>query len=90
MSDAHQFEELVERLTRTSALSARQADHLIEEMLAFLHESLGEFVRRRHRELQRAGLSNPDIYRQVATEAEGRRFRVPELSIRQVRRLVYG
>ena len=56
MSDAHQFEELVQRLTRSSALSAREADHLIEEVLAFLDESIEQFVRRRHAELQRAGL----------------------------------
>lgn len=90
MAEAGQFEELVERLTRTGNLSGREADHLIEEVLAFLDESLAQFVRRRHRELQHAGLNNPQIYRQVAEEAAARRFRAPDLTTRQVRRLVYG
>jgi hypothetical protein len=90
MSDANQFEELVERLTRTSALNASAASHLIEEVLAFLDEPLEQFVRRRHRELQRAGLNNPQIYQQLVTETTARRFRAPVLTTRQIRRLVYG
>jgi hypothetical protein len=90
MSDERQFEELVQRLTRTSALSAREADHLIEEVLAFLDESIEQFVRRRHGELQRAGLNNAGIYHQLMVESAGRRFRAPELTTRQLRRLIYG
>ena len=90
MPDARQFEELVQRLTRSSALSAREADHLIEEVLAFLDESIEQFVRRRHAELQRAGLNNVGIYQQLIVEAAGRRFRAPDLTTRQIRRLVYG
>jgi hypothetical protein len=90
MSDARQFEELSQRLTRISALSAREADHLIDEVLAFLDESLEQFVRRRHRELQQAGYANAGIYQQLVTEAAARRFRAPDLSTRQIRRLVYG
>jgi hypothetical protein len=90
MSDLTGFEELVERLSRTGRLDAREARHLVDEVLAFLDDSLEQYVRRRHRELQREGLSNPDIYRQVALEATQRRFRAPELTARQIRRLIYG
>lgn len=90
MSDVRQFEDLVERLTRTSPLSAHAANHLIDEIVAYLDESIEEFVLRRHRELQRSGLNNPDIYRQVAAESAGRRFRAPPLTTRQIRRMVYG
>jgi hypothetical protein len=90
MSDLPGFEALIDRLTRTGRLSSPEAAHLIEEVLAFMDDSAEQFVRRRHRELQREGFSNPDIYRQVAAEATQRRFRAPVLSTRQIRRLIYG
>ena len=90
MSDLPGFEELVERLTRSSRLSAREAAHLVDEVLAFLDDSVEQFVRRRHQELQREGINNCEIYDQVAQEAASLRFRVPGLSARQIRRLVYG
>jgi len=90
MSDPLEFGELIERLTRTGRLSQREARHVVDEVLAFLDDSLEQFVRRRHRELQREDLNNEAIYRQVAEEAGRRLFRVPVLSTRQVRRLIYG
>jgi hypothetical protein len=90
MSDLPGFEELVERLSRTSRLSSAEASHLIDEVLGFLGDSVEQFVRRRHRELQHEGVSNSDIYRQVGWEIARRRFRAPVLSSRQIRRLIYG
>lgn len=90
MSDRMELDELIGRLTRISRLSPQEATHLVDEVLAFLDEPLEEFVRRRHRELQREGSSNPKIFAQVAAEAGQRRFRVRGLSERQVRRMIYG
>ena len=90
MSDLPGLDELVERLTRSSRLNAREAAHLVDEVLAFLDDSVEQFVRRRHQELQREGINNADIYCQVAREAASLRFRAPPLSARQIRRLVYG
>jgi hypothetical protein len=90
MPDRIELAELVDRLTRSSRLSRREALHLIDEVLAFLDESLEEFVRRRHGELRRDGRGNTDIFRQVAEEARQRRFRGANLSERQIRRLIYG
>jgi hypothetical protein len=90
MSDLMGFEELIARLALSGRLSERQTTHLVEEVLAYLDDSLEQFVRRRHRELQREGLRNPQIYERVAQEAALRRFRTGALSTRQIRRLVYG
>jgi hypothetical protein len=90
MSDLMGFEELVARLTQISRLSQRETSHLIGEVLAYLDDSLEEFVRRRHGELQREGLRNEQIYERLALETAQRRFRVDALSARQLRRLVYG
>jgi hypothetical protein len=90
MSDLGGFEDLIARLARSGRLSEREATHLVAEVLAYLDDSVEQFVRRRHRELQREGLRNPQIYRQVAQEAAQLRFRAEALSARQIRRLVYG
>ena len=63
---------------------------LVEEVVAFLSETVDEFVRRRHRELQAAGLTNPEIFALLAEELAGRRFRAAAVSPRQLRRIVYG
>jgi hypothetical protein len=90
MSDLSGFEELITRLSRSSRMSERQTGHLVEEVLAYLDDSLDQFVRRRHHELQREGLRNSQIYQRVVQEASQRRFRADVLSTRQIRRLVYG
>ena len=63
---------------------------LLEDLWAFTEETAQEFVRRRHGELQREGLRNELIYRRLGAEAAAGRFRCPPLSLRQVRRIVYG
>jgi hypothetical protein len=90
MSDPTGLEELIARLARSSRLSERETTHLVGEVLAYLDDSVEQFVRRRHHELQREGLRNPQIYQRVAQEAALRRFRAGALSTRQIRRLVYG
>ena len=90
MSDGAGFDELVARLARSTRLSEPETMHLVREVLAYLDDSLEQFVRRRHQELQREGLRNPQIYQRVAEEAERWRFRAEALSTRQIRRLIYG
>ena len=72
------------------ALEPEQLGFLIEDLWAFTDETAEDFVRRRHGELQREGVRNEAIYRQLALEATRGRFRCPALSLRQVRRIVYG
>jgi hypothetical protein len=90
MWDPGELEELVTYLARSSRLSAEEARRIVENVLAFLHETPEEFVRRRHRMLQAEGLSNPQIYRRVSAELSVRRFRAPACSERQIRRMIYG
>jgi hypothetical protein len=63
---------------------------LLEDLWAFTEETAEEFVRRRHGELQREGLRNELSYRRLGAEAAAGRFRCPSLSLRQVRRIIYG
>ena len=57
---------------------------------AFFSEAPDAYVRRRHAELQRERLRNPEIFERIAEELATRRFAAPTFSTRQIRRIVYG
>ena len=82
--------ELVEHLCRHAALSAGDAERLLIEVLAWYSDTVEDFVRRRHRELQLEGLDNAAIYDLIAGELPAHRFATTALSTRQIRRLIYG
>ncbi|GLW64830.1 hypothetical protein Arub01_30740 [Actinomadura rubrobrunea] len=90
MSAPHPHEELVAHLCRTSPLGPGEAARVIADVLAYFGEPVEEFVRRRHGELRARGLTNDQIFERVAAELPARRFAPPELSLRQLRRIVYG
>ncbi|MEV5608505.1 hypothetical protein [Streptomyces sp. NPDC052225] len=83
-------EELVDHLTRSTALNRGEALRVIQDVLAYFDESAEDYVRRRHRELQGQGLVNAKIFEQITTELRYRAVAPPELSLRQLRRIVYG
>lgn len=90
MARAAAPEELVDQLARSSPLSPAGASRVVTEVVYFFSETVEQFVRRRHRELQAQGSSNPQIFEQVALELGEWRFVAPALSQRQLRRIVYG
>jgi hypothetical protein len=71
-------------------LAPEELKLLLDDLWAFTDETVEDFVRRRHGELQRAGLRNESSYKRIAAEAAAGRFRGPTLSLRQVRRIIYG
>jgi hypothetical protein len=71
-------------------LDSEELKLLLDDLWDFSDETAEEFVRRRHGELQREGLRNEAIYRRLAAETAAGRFRSPPLSLRQLRRIVYG
>ncbi|MEU3960623.1 hypothetical protein AB0F42_12495 [Streptomyces buecherae] len=83
-------DDLVNHLVRSSPLGRGEAARVVLDVLAYFDESAEEFVRRRHRELQSAGLTNPDIFERIGAELPHRAVAPPELSPRQLRRIVYG
>jgi len=90
MSAPAELSDLIAYLVRTSRLTLPEAVRLIDEILSFLDERPEEFICRRHRELQAEGLSNPEIYLRVRSELARLRFRAPDYTERQIRRLIYG
>jgi hypothetical protein len=83
-------DELVEQVSRTTGLTLEDARRVVADVLAFFTETTEEYVRRRHRELQTYGVRNDSIFAQLATELRRWPVRSPELSARQLRRIVYG
>ncbi|GAA2794414.1 hypothetical protein GCM10010441_19600 [Kitasatospora paracochleata] len=86
----HPHDELLAHLTRTTPLAPGEAARVIAEVLAYFSESTEEYVRRRHGELQARGLTNERIFARLGAELDARRVAAPQLSTRQLRRIVYG
>lgn len=82
--------ELINYLIRLTGLPASHCERLVQDVLAQFHETVDQFVQRRHLELKTRGYKNPAIYEQVLAEVAVRRFVAQALSERQIRRLIYG
>jgi hypothetical protein len=87
---AHPHEDLLLHLTRTTTLGPGEAARVVADVLAYFGESTEAFVRRRHTELQARGLTNAQIFSRIGSELAQRRVSAPELSERQLRRMIYG
>ncbi|HEY3941087.1 MAG TPA: hypothetical protein VGL60_01270 [Acidimicrobiales bacterium] len=83
-------DDLVGHLCRTTGMPTGEAQRLVAEVLAYFSETLEEFVRRRHGELQVRGMKNGEIFEVIAQEVPQRRVMPRTLSHRQIRRLIYG
>jgi hypothetical protein len=86
----HSYDDLLIHLSRTTSLSPGEAARVVADVLAYFAEPAEDFVRRRHAELKAQGLTNDQIFERVAAELPQRRVAPPELSLRQLRRIVYG
>jgi hypothetical protein len=83
-------DDLIAHLVRTTSLNPGEATRVVADVLGYFGEPVEVFVRRRHAELQAAGLHNDRIFARLADELGSRRVAAPALSARQLRRLVYG
>jgi hypothetical protein len=83
-------DDLIDHLVRSTALQRGEAARVILDVLAYFDETTDDFVRRRHRELQSGGLVNAEIFERIAAELPHRAVAPPQLSLRQLRRIVYG
>jgi hypothetical protein len=84
------YDDLIAYLVRSTPLDTGEAARVVAEVLGYFSEQLPDFVRRRHAELKRRGLTNEQIFAVLSAELTTRRVAPPELSARQLRRMVYG
>ena len=83
-------QDLARYLAASTGLPQSTAIRVIADVTTYFSETIEEFVRRRHAELQRTQRKNDEIWPVIAAELSQRRFAAPGLSERQLRRLVYG
>jgi hypothetical protein len=79
-----------QRLERLLGLAPPQAQRAVSETLDCFRQGVDEYIAERHRELQTQGMPNPAIYDAIAQELTALRFTAPALSVRQIRRRIYG
>ncbi|ELP68221.1 hypothetical protein ACKI1I_38840 [Streptomyces turgidiscabies] len=83
-------DDLIDHLLRTTPLARGEALRVIQDVLAYFDETTEDYVRRRHRELQSQGLVNAEIFDRIEADLRYRAVAPPELTLRQLRRIVYG
>lgn len=82
--------DLVRHVAASTGLPEAVAGRVVADIAAYFAESVEDFVRRRHGEMRAMHKKNDTIWPQIAAELGTRRFGAPELSERQLRRIVYG
>lgn len=83
-------EELVRHVAETTGLPEATASRVVADISAYYSETVEAYVRRRHAELKTVNWRNDEIWSLVAEELRTRRFGAPEVTERQLRRIVYG
>lgn len=81
---------LVSHVVATTSLSASEAARVVEDVIAFHAQPVEVYVRERHAHLKAYGARNPEIFARIAVELADRVVAAPELSERQLRRMIYG
>ena len=82
--------DLVSHVVATTSLTPGEAARVIEDVIAFHAQPVEDYVRERHARLRTYGVKNPEIFALIATELSGRVVAAPDLSARQLRRIIYG
>jgi hypothetical protein len=82
--------ELIERVVALTGLSPGRAALVVDDVQAWYREPVEDFVRRRHAHHKLHGVRNDQAFALIAEELAQRVVAPPELSERQLRRIVYG
>ena len=81
---------LVAHVVATTSLTPGEAARVIDDVIAFHAQPVEDYVRARHASLRTYGAKNPEIFASIAEELAQRVVAAPELSERQLRRIIYG
>ncbi len=82
--------DLISRVAASTGLTEGEAARVVADVIGWYSEPVEEYVRRRHAHLKTCGSRNQQIFAQIADELAGRVVAAPDLSERQLRRIVYG
>ncbi|UTT59436.1 hypothetical protein [Cellulosimicrobium cellulans] len=82
--------DLVQHIADSLGIEAPQARRVILDIASYFAEPVDGYIRRRHSECRSRGMQNDAIYALLQVEIQGRPFGAPQLTIRQIRRTIYG
>jgi hypothetical protein len=82
--------DLAQHVAKSTGLPEATAGRLVADITAYFGETVEEFVARRHEELRGRQWKNEEIWPAIGAELTTRRFAAPDLTERQLRRIVYG
>jgi hypothetical protein len=85
----HMVNELKERLSQIIPMYSVNFTKLYEELLSFFSESETDYIINRHKELQKEGYKNKEIYSIISKEVSNHLFKGKKLSDRQLKRIIY-
>jgi hypothetical protein len=83
-------QDLVRHVAASTGLPEAIAIRVVADVTAYFNETVEEFVQRRHGEMRYRQRKNDEIWPLIAAELGARKFSAPDLSERQLRRMVYG
>ncbi|MDA3959136.1 hypothetical protein [Oceanispirochaeta sp.] len=83
-------EQFRHHLLTSYPVSSDLLDHLLEDLGEYFAVEVKDFIGKRHQDLQKEGHSNDEIYSLIQKELKQRRFAASDLSLRQIRRIIYG
>jgi hypothetical protein len=92
MDDSHPRypPELVRHVAQSTGLDEATAARVVADVMAYYGQTVEEYVVERHEGLKSRNRKNNDIWPEIMAELRDRRFRAPDTSERQLRRMVYG
>lgn len=82
--------ELIFRVSASTGLSRGEAARVVADVVGWYREPVEDYVRRRHSYLRTYGKRNNEIFGLIAAELGDRLVAAPDLTERQLRRIVYG
>ena len=83
-------QDLIRHVARSTGLDEATASRVVADVIAYFGQTAEEYVIERHSDLKSRNRKNDDIWPLILDELKSRRFKVEELSERQLRRIVYG
>ncbi|MGL1891198.1 MAG: hypothetical protein OCD02_06190 [Spirochaetaceae bacterium] len=90
MSEISLEENFEKYLLSSYSLEQNELYQLLDELSGAFDSSVENYIQRRHVSLQKEGKKNATIYEILQKEIRAQRFRGPDLSVRQIRRAIYG
>lgn len=90
MSDIRLDEEFEQHLLSSYSLGKKELYSLLDDLSGAFDSSVESYIQKRHLALQKEGKKNAFIYDAIQKELKTHRFIGPDLTVRQIRRVIYG